>query len=59
MRLLEEHGHDRISEFGDRARVYGTGFVLGFLARIGVRDRTWRLGIEVGSDDLRRMTECG
>ena len=40
---------DRASE-GQAAGVYGTGFTAGSLAKVGARDRTWVLGIEVGSD---------
>ena len=60
-------GVNRIGEVGDRvnegqaAMVYGTGFTVGSLARIGARDGSWRPGIKVGSDkqlmEIGRMAE--
>ena len=58
-------GADRIGEFGDRssegqtAGMYGTGFTLESLLRVGARDRTRRPEMKVGSDkelmEVRRM----
>ena len=31
--------------------MHGTDFTAGSLAKVGVSDRTWRLGIEVGSEE--------
>ena len=61
-------GVDGIGEVGDRASegqaagVFRTGFIVGSLARVGVRNRTWGLGIEVHSDEelmkVGRMAVC-
>jgi hypothetical protein len=40
---------DRASD-GQAAGVYDNDFTAGSLKRVAARDRTWRLGIEVGSD---------
>ena len=34
-----------------------TGFIAGFVAMVGVRDETWGLGIEAGSE--KEVTEVG
>ena len=42
--------------------IYRTVFTVESLARVGARNRMWRLGVEVGSDEeltkVRRMGEC-
>ena len=43
--------------------MYGTGFTMGCLARVGASDGMWVPGIEVGSDkelmDVGRMAKIG
>ena len=47
---------------GQTARAYGKGFTAASMGGVGARDRTWGLGIEVGSDkesmEVGRMAEC-
>ena len=44
----------RVSE-GQATGVYGTGFTIGSLARVGARDGTWGLMTKVGSGKELRM----
>ena len=37
--------------------MYGKGFIVGSLARVGASDETWSPGIEVGSN--MELTEVG